>query len=773
MSKHRLLIEWALLALLLAVLAIATSLVRSDTSPISVRRLDLVIYDSLQRLVSLAPAPELLIVEIDDESLAQFGRWPWPRILHAELIAKLNRAGAKAVALDVLLVETAPDDSALAAALAASAAAGLRVVLPVTSSGQRSGRVLPLYPLAEFGLPARLGHAHFRIDEDGVVRGLHLDEAGFPALSLALAAELGGTGLPVIARNALADASQQRRDEAVARGQWDTRRYVLLPRLNATIASVSYGDVMRGAIDPALLRERVVLIGSAAAGLGDRYANSIIERAALSPGVELHAAAFSAIRHDKLILQTPDWLVALCAAALVVVLMVALYRLRPRTGLLATVAAIALALSIAALALRAGFWLPPSAALLALILAYPLWSWRRLEVATAGLVRQAESLRIDPPLLPPRRPERLPSEPIARSLQQLNEAANRSLTLRRFLQMTLQRMPHPAFVTDALGGLVFANERLQQAFGQSASTGEIMTDWLLRVASIDLGGSDPAHDHLERNDSTGRDWLIDRARFEDPEWSAATLVQLVDISPIRAAQREREQMLRFLSHDLRSPLLVILAIVDRAGRRGDQPGSEWLPDVQIHAERSLELADGFVQLARAEAKAIAAEVTDLADLVTEATDACWLTAQTRSIRLAIEGVREGATVCGDAQLLRRALVNLIENAIKFNPDGGQVTVCMATASDPEGAPQWSVTVSDQGKGLTDAERERLFEPYWRGAGARAQPGVGLGLSFVRIVAERHFGSVAALRPATIGAQFELRIPAWVEGEFPHDSGPAL
>jgi signal transduction histidine kinase/CHASE2 domain-containing sensor protein len=756
--RNRLLAEWLIGTALLVALAVFSGQDGPDRGTLGRRPVEALIYDGLQRLTGAAPGDDVVIVEIDDMSLDQIGQWPWPRTIHAALVERLASLGVRAIGLDVLLAEPGVGDEALAAELIRYRTDGNVLVLPVTASLDAGGRPTPLYPLPAFGLHTMFGHVHFRIDEDGVVRGLYLEEAGYPSFSLRLAALAGGIPALSPAAAAIADATPARRDRSLAEGSWEQRHVVLLPRLSRPPPRVSYGAVLRGEVAAARLAGRVVLVGASAAGLGDRYSNGIVARGALSPGVELHAAALSAIRGDKLIGLVPTWVQDCLAGVLVAVMMATLYRLRPQAGLLATLGMGIVTLAIAAVGLHAGYWWSPFGALLGIALAYPLWSWRRLEVATAGLVRQARSLVADEDLLPPRHPARLPAEPIARSVQQLNEAAARSLTLRRFVQGILQRMPHPAFVTDAQDRLVIANDRLRAAFDRAPDPGTTMTPWLREHAGLDIARAiDGPQHHAEMRDTRERDWLVDTARFEDPEWRAATLVQLVDISEIRAAQREREQTLRFLSHDLRSPAISILSIADRLRRQGDAP--PWLDDVQQQAQRSLELANGFVQLARAEAQIIVPEPLDLANLVTEAVDSCWQLAHGRSVQVLIEGVREGAHVRGDAQLLRRALVNLVDNAIKYSPDGAQVRVTTRRHA-PAGEPAWwSVTVTDQGEGLADDELDRVFDAYWRSERSLDRPGAGLGLTFVKVIADRHAGSITVRHAEPHGACFELRLPA--------------
>ena len=104
---------------------------------------------------------------------------------------------------------------------------------------------------------------------------------------------------------------------------------------------------------------------------------------------------------------------------------------------------------------------------------------------------------------------------------------------------------------------------------------------------------------------------------------------------------------------------------------------------------------------------------------------------------------------GDESALRRALENLVENALVHGPADGQVTVSLSRVDG------WALlTVRDEGPGPDPGDRGQMFERFWRGAGAAGRPGSGLGLSIVSAIVERHGGRVAV-----DGSAFTLELPA--------------
>ena len=135
----------------------------------------------------------------------------------------------------------------------------------------------------------------------------------------------------------------------------------------------------------------------------------------------------------------------------------------------------------------------------------------------------------------------------------------------------------------------------------------------------------------------------------------------------------------------------------------------------------------------------------------EAVDAQGPTAAARRVRLELRALPDGAPVRGDPIWLRRALENLLGNAVQHSPEGARVLIELAADG-----PAWVASVADQGSGVDAAIRERLFERFAttrHGAG-----GTGLGLAIVRAVAELHGGRAQLQETSSAGSVFTLSLP---------------
>jgi len=314
--------------------------------------LDEAIRAGYVRNAPLARDGATVLVAIDDRSLQRLGPWPWPRRTHAQLIERLDRAGAHAIALDLMMPEAAPDaadDDALARAMRASG----RVVLPVGASAPQGALPEELLPVAPLASAARaLGHT----DLDGAPRGSLFPVAGigmprWPALPYALLA---------IAAPRAYDAAPA----AQASRVWERGEPVLLRFAGpaGTYPQYAYVDVLEGRVPADALRGRRVIVGATATGLG-HVVTTPMGGPAMST-LEYLANATDTLTRNAQARPVRDATAALLAAAVAFVAVLFGLRLAPGTRLVAATAfgAVLVAGSIVGLT-AAGVWWGPVAAI--------------------------------------------------------------------------------------------------------------------------------------------------------------------------------------------------------------------------------------------------------------------------------------------------------------------------------------------------------------------------------------------------------------------------
>jgi K+-sensing histidine kinase KdpD len=228
----------------------------------------------------------------------------------------------------------------------------------------------------------------------------------------------------------------------------------------------------------------------------------------------------------------------------------------------------------------------------------------------------------------------------------------------------------------------------------------------------------------------------------------------VEAEALRRSDTAKTALLRSVSHDLRSPLTAIKAATEglesTAFRLGSAERAELLAAIRLEAERLDRLVANLLDLSRLEVGAVNAnpELWSVDELVGRALDALGLDAT----RVTVSLPDQVPFVEVDAGQIERALVNLLENALKFSSPEDRVSVSVDVA---EG--EVVVAVRDQGIGLRPEDLDSIFEPFQRGSGGSGRAGAGLGLAIVRGFAQANGGRAWAESKGR-GAAFFLELP---------------
>ena len=223
----------------------------------------------------------------------------------------------------------------------------------------------------------------------------------------------------------------------------------------------------------------------------------------------------------------------------------------------------------------------------------------------------------------------------------------------------------------------------------------------------------------------------------------------------REALRRQREFAADASHELRTPLTVIRASVDDLDRHASEPvasvGSA-LTDIRDEVDHLTAMVDDLLLLARSDSGAVALErvPVDLGDIASTAAAALTRPATERGVVVIVDP--QPTELSGDPARLRQLVMILIDNAIRHSPSGGRVLIRVRT----EG-PDALVVVEDEGPGIRDEDLPRLFDRFYRAAGAPGG-GTGLGLAIAAWIAERHGGRVEAANRTGQGGRFTVRLP---------------
>jgi signal transduction histidine kinase len=594
---------------------------------------------------------------------------------------------------------------------------------------------------------AALGHVHVELDPDGIARRLFLyeglDGPYWPHLSLAMLAIAGE----------VPSTQPQRSAPTPAPGAplvWTRSQPLLIPFAGPPghFRQIPYREVIEAQFPPGTFQDRLVLIGTTAAGLGDALPTPFSGFSHSMSGVEINANILDALRRGLAITPLDSGWRMLASAFLALLPVLFFAHRSPRTNLLMTALLLVLTLAgSAAVLLFLHVWFPPTPALLAVTLSYPLWSWRRLELAMRYLSQeldrlQRQQLRLSEPrriapqaalefaseVLPIggwtivaedgialarhgdapssapaalrgdawlsrdgclwrrlRKPEQTlliglrwndaaltpaqehfldqslqgselitsaasdnPERDLQARIAQVQQATRQLRELRRFIDDSLANMADGVVVTDLHGQVLLANERAAfylhgdgkaQLIGlpvmplrgdikldQAAQWGALLRPVILENQRVQSGA----------RHSDGRDLLVQAAPLNSERDAVSGLVlNFSDISLLKASERKRDELINFLSHDLRAPLVSLTALVDLARNENPSAALAGLLDrVESHTARTLNLAEQFLQLARAESsESVALREVDMVSVAMNALEQVWEQAQARHIHL--------------------------------------------------------------------------------------------------------------------------------------------
>ncbi|MFC0484693.1 sensor histidine kinase [Pseudarthrobacter scleromae] len=236
-----------------------------------------------------------------------------------------------------------------------------------------------------------------------------------------------------------------------------------------------------------------------------------------------------------------------------------------------------------------------------------------------------------------------------------------------------------------------------------------------------------------------------------------------DRTEITRTEEIRNDFVANVSHELKTPVGAISLLAEALESSADDELAVRRFAKRMHKEsgRLAALVQDIIELSRLQGASVAQQgrPVDVNAVIAEAVDRSQLPAESKNIRIVVGG-RTDAKVFGDQDLLVTALRNLIDNAIRYSPENTRVGIGVRSR---EGLV--SISVTDQGEGLSPEDQERVFERFYRVDSARSRHtgGTGLGLSIVKHVASNHGGEVTLWSQPGQGSTFTLRLPE-MEGQ---------
>ena len=752
--------RWILLnALLLGLVGLA-----SLTYP--VEELSRLAGDLYFRLRAPEPASDqVALVLIDDASLAQYGRWPWPRSLLAKLVRDTAAHHPRVLAVDILLSEPEDerDDQELADAFREAGNVILAAKIGSAPQGEIWAEPLPIFVRSAAGV----GHVQAELGPDGICRRVPAFEMTAQGPRPALAMEV---------------ARLARGREAMSNPKPPSQAEVLSPQFltvnfrgqigpeSSPFPSVAAADLLQGK-SGSQLEGRVVLVGFASTEIVDRLPTPVGGQS-LMPGVEVQANLVDGLLSGRELKPLPAWIEILLLVASSLALTGILLRRPGWTGLLASAVLTLLGYFGGYVLFDHYQRLISFGPFLCLgLIATPLAQLQNLIEVDRGVtrsLRQLEAVLRSSPRVAGANLRGVVRPHISKAnlhwkFATLNRLEAELSSLYAFEQTLLESMHEALAVFGPDGQLIFRNGRWD-AFCQRLN-------WPPESNLSDFLAAAGQPGWRDRPDETGarletellRDqglWQVRATRLPSTSHAAegSLMVVMSDLTARLERDRARAEALGFVTHELRTPLVSIQGFAEFLLRYAHAAGSHEAADTIFReSKRLVAMINTYLDVLRMDsgARPLRQEAVDVDATVTQVEKVMRPLAQAAEVEVTISMDHDLPTLRGDAQLLGGAILNLVSNAVKYSLPKSMVRVRVVAQGG-----EIAFEVENKGPVIPPEDLARLFEPFYRRSDQEQSiRGWGLGLAFVKRIAEAHAGRVEVASDALAGTRFRIVLPA--------------
>jgi two-component system, OmpR family, sensor histidine kinase ResE len=359
---------------------------------------------------------------------------------------------------------------------------------------------------------------------------------------------------------------------------------------------------------------------------------------------------------------------------------------------------------------------------------------------------------------------------VAGMTEELRVAADEQSRLRARLEIVLDSMGDGLLAVDADGTVSTSNPAAASILGRPRADiaglplGEVLAGRDASGRSLDeLGWSPEGIAFVDRPTGDAVPVALSSAPLRDPGGAPIGRVYVLrDMSLEYQVERMKREFLANISHELRTPLTPIIGYSELMMKR-DLPGEqtrEFSASILDSARRLERIVGMLVDFSAIEAGRlpVVTEPLEVAPVLDEAVGSWRRRSERHEFALDVPDPLPPAQV--NPSLFRRMLDELVDNAVKYSPEGGTVRIAVASRNSNE-RPMLRIEVSDEGIGIDSGDLDGIFEGFSQvdGSGTRSFGGLGLGLTFVKRLAEAHGGAVAAESSPGHGSSFSFTVPA--------------
>lgn len=339
------------------------------------------------------------------------------------------------------------------------------------------------------------------------------------------------------------------------------------------------------------------------------------------------------------------------------------------------------------------------------------------------------------------------------------------------LEAVLTSITEAILVTDQSGRILMGNGTFEKLFGVSDAIEGRMPIELVRHRDVQdaieqtLKTGQVVFLDLTRSDSRERHFDVQIAPILQDDHMAGSVTIFYDITELRRLERIRKDFVANVSHELRTPLTTIkgcAATLADGALDNREAAQRFVQMINTHADRLHNLIEDILDLSRIESGALPLKtgVYPVHEIVDSVVGQIRPQAKEKNLTIEID-TKENAQVQGDRKLIEQALLNLLDNAVKYTPEGGKIWIQTRDFKHGENTQtRIALEVKDTGIGIPLSDMDRIFERFYRvdKGRSRAMGGTGLGLSIVRHIMDAHGERVYVESEQGKGSTFGLTLP---------------
>jgi signal transduction histidine kinase len=739
---------------------------------------------------SQGTSPHLALILIDDASLERYGRWPWRRSFLAQVVRAASAERPNALGLDILLSETEDETNDRELAKALKDAGNAVLVAKISNSPQGRLWVEPLPLFAQSAVA--VGHAQAALGPDSICRSVPVRELSLEGPRWAFALEvarvasgaileddgrelrIGERKIPTVGMSSPAVVAGVE-SESLRLLPIDYRGQIAPGEAFPPFLAISVVDLLEGKAG-GQLQGKTVLIGFGSTEIGDRIATPVSDRLPM-PGVEIHANLIDAILSGRSPRPLNEWLNLLILCAFSFSSTWVVLRWPVWTGLVALAALLAVGLGASYLVFAWMHILVGLGPFLCVaLLAGPLAQLQNLVLVDRGLTQGLRQLQIVLKTAEPAKKDSLPAAlrgeiratagDLHWKVSLLRQLQAELSSLYAFDETLLEAMQEGLAVFAVDGRVIFRNPQWQsfcEKQGWDATAG---------LDKFTETFCEPGWSDLRKSLAVPGVWLDSEAHLGEGLWrlravrlkrtspsDASDLIMVVVADQTARLERDRAraEALGFVTHELRTPLVSIQGFAEYLLRYSkERTSTEAAATIFQESGRLVAMINTYLDVLRLEAGArpMRHEVFQVGETVKQVARVIQPIAQASEIRVRAEIGKDLPALRGDPHLIEGALLNLVSNAIKYSARGSEVKLRAEVEADGVVLEVWN-----PGPAIPPEELLRLFEPFYRrNEQIETTRGWGLGLAFVKRIAEQHGGRAEARSESGLGTSFRIHLP---------------